>query len=169
MLIKFWLGITLAFALAVLLIIVLAMITKKIKGNGAIGGLIGFFLGFAIVVAAFAAPRHAYVVTGNAQYDHYMVFGSPDFVNASGTSIVLDMSYDECYIINETDVPVVVEEAVYGGYGFGGDTHWVDAGGHSIMPGHKIDYFYDDEPPSEISVRDDSEETLRLWLRNKRD
>ncbi len=168
MLIKFWLGLTLSFVIAILLMVILGWLTKRTKGSGAIGGLIGFFIGVAVVLLVALLPGRAYVVTGDARYDHYMVFGSPEFQMASGETVLLDMEYDQCYVINETEEPVIVEEAVYGGYGFGGDTHWVEPGEYELMPDHRIFYFYDDEPPEEISVKDASEETVRLWLRKKR-
>lgn len=169
MLITFWLGLTLSFLASILLMVILGWITKKIKGSGAIGGLIGFFIGFALVMFVAFGSRRAYVVIGDQEYVHYMVFGSPEYSTKAGTKVVLNMNYDECYVINESEDPVVIEEAVYGGYGFGGATHWVQAGEQGIMSEHKIDYFYDNEPPDEISVSDDSEQTVRLWLRKKRE
>lgn len=169
MLIKFWIGLSMSFVIAILLMIVLGWLTKRMKKNAAIGALIGFFLGFALVMLVGFGARRAYVVTGDAQYDHYMVFGSPEFETKAGTTVIFDMSYNECYVVNETEEPVVIEKVIYGGFSFGGNTTWVQPGEQGILSEHSIYYFYDNEPPEEINVKDDSEETVRLWLRNRRE
>ena len=169
MLIKFWLGIVLSIVIGILLMLILGWITKKRNKGGGLGALLGFFLGFGVFLFFLLGPRRAYVITGDEEYIHYLVLGSPEYGMPSGEKKALDMAYDECYVINEWEEPVVIEEAVYGGYGFSGSTDWVHPLEYEIMPNHKIDYFYDNEPPDEISVKDDSEETVRLWLRKKRD
>jgi len=168
MLIKFWLGLTLAFAITIFLMLVLGWFTKKKFSGPAPGVLIGFFAGVALIFTTFLLPTRAYVVTGDGEYVHYMVFGTPEYETLSGEKVKLEVQYDECYVINETENPVVIEEAIYGGY-FGGSTNWVEAGEYEIMENHTIHYFYDNEPPDEISVNDDSEPETRLWLRKKRD
>ena len=169
MLIKFWLGVVLSIALAVLCIYLLSQITKRLKGNGATGGLVGFLLGAVLVILILVLPGRMYIVTGDAEYVHYMVFGSPEYEMESGEKLKLIMNYNQCCVVNETDKPVVIEEVVYGGYGFGGDTDWVEPGKAEFMPDHRIFYFFDDGPPDEIMVNDDSEETIRLWLRKRRE
>lgn len=169
MIILFWVGILISIAIGLFLTIALALIWKKRKGNGSLAGILGFFLGVIIVFAAIIAPRRLYVIHGDADYSHYLVLGSPTYTNSAGENIPLDYGYNECMIVNEWERPVVIEFAVYGGYGFGGDTDWVNPNEYETMPDHRIFYFYDDEPPEEISVNDATEETTRLWLRNKRD
>lgn len=149
--------------------VVLGWFTKKKFSGSGPGALIAFFVGFALIITTFLLPNRAYVVTGDGEYTHYMVFGTPEYKMPSGDKFDLELKYDECYVINETDKPVVIEEAVYGGYVYGGTTYWVEPGEYEIMEDHKIDYFYDNEPPDEISVKDDSEPETRLWLRKKRD
>lgn len=169
MLIQFWLGLTLSFVVAILLMVVLGWIAKRMKKTAAIGVLIGFFLGFALVMLVGFGSRRAYVVTGDAQYDHYMVFGSPEFVTKAGATVVFDMNYDECYVVNETEDPLVIEQVIYGGFSFGGNTTWVQPGEQGILSEHSIYYFFDNEPPNEITVEDDTEQTVRLWLRHRRE
>ena len=169
MLIKFTMGVILSIVIALLLIYLFSLISKKRSGNGAVGGFVGFLVGAILVILVLALPGRLYVVTGDAEYSHYMVFGSPEYELPSGDMFKISMDYEQCCVINEMDKPVVIEEVVYGGYGFGGDTDWVHPGEAEYMPDHRIFYFYDDGPPDEIMVNDDSEETIRLWLRAKRD
>jgi len=161
-------GLSLAIGVGILLMIVFGKYTKKKKSNSAIGSLIGFFLAFGILICVWMIPRRAYVVTGELEYTHYLVFGTPEYTMSDGNTVLLDMPYDECYLINDSDLDVLVEFVVYGGYGFGGDTDWVSAHEYETMPDHLIFYFFESEPPDEISVNDDSEETVRLWLRHPR-
>lgn len=169
MLIKFSIGVILSIVLALLFIYLFSLITKKSKGNGAVGGFVGFLAGAILVILMLVLPGRLYVVTGDSEYSHYMVFGSPEYELPSGDMFKIDMSYDQCCVVNETDKPVVIEEVVYGGYGFGGDTDWVEPDEAEYMPDHRIFYFFDDGPPDEIMVNDDSEETVRLWLRKRRE
>lgn len=169
MIVSFWAGVLASIAIGLLLTVLLALVWKKRKGNGSLAGILGFFIGIIIVLTTIIAPKRLYVIHGDADYSHYLVLGSPEYINATGESISMEYGYNECMIVNEWDKPVVIEFAVYGGYGFGGDTDWVQPNEHETMPDHRIFYFYDNEPPDEISVNDATEETTRLWLRNKRD
>lgn len=169
MIIKFWIGLSLAFALSILIMIFAGWYSKRRDKGAALGVLLGFFIGFAIVLMTYLIPRRIYVVTGDEQYEHFMVFGKPEYEMPTGEKKILDMTYDECYVINTTDVPVVLEEAVYGGFRLGVTTEWVEPDECFLLKSHSIYYLYDNEPPSEISVKDDSDETIRWWLRKKRD
>lgn len=166
MIIKFTLGIILSIAIGLAIMALLILITKKKAGKGAIGGLIGFFLAFAIFLLALLVPKRLYVVNGENQYNHYMIWGTPDYALPDGQSISVDMPYDNCLVVNESEETVVIEEIKYGGYGFSGDTEQIAPGKFKMIGVHKVSYFFsDDEPPEEITVNDGTEEEVRIWLR----
>jgi hypothetical protein len=167
MLISFWLAILMSFLIAILLIWMTARIAKKMNKQPAGGGVIGFFLGFALVVFAFIGPSRLYVVSGDDEYAHYMVFGTPEYTIDGGATISVEIGSGECFVINETSGDIVIEEIVYGGI-FGGDTDWIYPGEGEAVEGGSIHYFFDDEPPDQISVNDGTDEVTKLWLRKRR-
>jgi len=167
---KFWFGITMSILIGIALMYLLGKLTQKRKQNGAIGALIGFFLGIGLVFTLAFGSSRVYVVTGDGEYEHYMVMFGPEYEMPNGEKGILEMPYDYCFVINQTDKPVVIEEIKYGGYGFSGSTKWVKAKNYEIIDNHKIDYFYDNKPPSEISTRgSSSDETIRKWLGKRRE
>ena len=166
---KFWFGVTISLIIGAVLMYALGKITQKWKKNSAIGALIGFFLGIGLMFTLIFGASRAYVITGDGEYDHYLVMFGPEYVMPNGEVGNLEMPYDYCFVINETEKDVVVEEVKYGGYGFSGSTKWVKAKNYEIIDNHKIFYFYDDKPPPEISTRGSSSDVVvRKWLRKKR-
>lgn len=168
--ISFWTGMLLLILVAILMIVTGSLIAKK-KGRGSLGGLIGFFVGVAFVLVMMIVAGRLYVVTGDGEFSEYLVYGSPKFLTDGGDEFDVAISGGECMVINDWNVPVIVEKVVYGGYGFGGDTYWIEPKESETFDEPKIFYFYeDDSPPDEISIRGgDDDEYVRLWLRNKRD
>ena len=167
--ISFWTGLLLYILTGVLLTATGVWITKR-KGGGSTGGILGFFLGVGFVFAMVFLAGRLYVVTGDAEWADYLVYGSQTYTLKDSEEVDVKVTFGQCMVINDWDKPVVVEFMVYGGYGFGGDTKWVHPREGELFEEPRIFYFYDDEPPDEISIRGDSnEEHIRLWLRNKRE
>lgn len=145
----------------------MSWVFRKAKKNPAMGGLIGFFSGLVIGFLIYFLPMRLYVVNGTMQYSHYMVIGSPNYELPNGASVDVEIPWGKCMVVNETKRTMVVEEVIYGGY-FGGDTWWVEPDEHRLINKSTIDYFFDDEPPDEISVNSSTDEVVRMWLRKKR-
>jgi len=167
MLISFWLGIFIFFAICILLTYLGSRIAKKMNKPPGGGGGIGFLVGLILVIYSFVGPSRCYVVTGDEEYSHYMVFGTPEYKIEGGASITVNISSGHCFVINETSGEIVVEEIVYGAL-FGGGTDWVYPGEGEEIKGGRISYFFDDEPPDEISVSEGTDEVSKLWLRKRR-
>ncbi len=168
MLIRFWLGIIITIVLAIVIVYLSAKVAKTLKKQPGGGGLIGGFLGLGLFIWVMLGPSRLYVVTGDEEYVHYLVFGATQYELPNGETINMEIGSGEFFVINETDKPVVVEEVVYGAI-FGGDTDWVYPMEGEPMVGGTVDYFFDNEPPDEISVDSGTDEVTRYWLRKKRD
>lgn len=168
MLIGFWTGFLLLILIGLGILIANVLLFKKTRNKGGVGGLLGFFIGAAFVLVMLLLAGRLYVVTGDAQFDDYLVYGTPEFEMSNKEKVSVHLEGTQCMVINDWDKPVIVEYVVYGGYGFGGDTKWIDPSESSVFDHRKVFYFYDDEPPSEISIKSNDDEVTRLWLRNKR-
>ncbi len=168
MLIPFWLAVILLFVLGILIIWISSKIAKKVGKQAGGGGVIGFFVAVALIIYGFIGPSRLYVVNGDKEYSHYMVFGSPEYQFDGGTTILVEIAGGESFVINETKRDIVVEYVIYGGYGFGGETDWIYPNTGETVEKGTIDYFFDDEPPDEISVGEKTDEVVRLWLRERR-
>ena len=72
-------------------------------------------------------------------------------------------------VMNESDTVIVIEEVIYGSFHIGDGNIWVDRGEFAVIDGGRIHYFYDNEPPEEISTKNDDDYEVRWWLRKKRD
>lgn len=131
------------------------------------GGGIGFTIGLGFIIYAFVGLSRCYVVTGDLEYTQYLVFGTAEYQIEGGATIDVEISSGHCFVINETSGEIVVEEIVYGAI-FGGSTDWVYPGEGEEIKGGRISYFFDDEPPDEISVSDATDEVSKLWLRKRR-
>ena len=142
-------------------------IAKKMNKPPGGGGGIAFLIWIIFIIYMFIGPSRLYVVNGVKKYSHYIVFGSPEYTLADGQIVTVKISSGHCFVINETNRDMVVEEIVYGGI-FGGDVDWIYPHTGEEVEGGKIDYFYDDEPPDEISVSSSTDEVTRLWLREAR-
>ncbi len=172
MIISFWTGFFLFIIVAIGIIVLATWIGKKISktNNGAGAGIIGFFLGIGFIFTMFFTCGRLYVVTGDAEFTDYFVLSSTDYEMRTGESVRIEFEDGfQTMVINNWSKPVIVEAVVYGGYGFGGDTYWLDPQEADFFEESRIFYFYDDEPPNEITINSDDDEITRLWLRNKRD
>ncbi|MDX2359695.1 MAG: hypothetical protein QNK23_02735 [Crocinitomicaceae bacterium] len=166
MLIEFWIGLSVAIVSGIVFMLIIGLYTKKKLWKMAPGATIGFFIGVALLICVWLIPTRAYVVTGQNEYTHYLVFGSPEYTMNNGTVFQLDMSYDECFVINESENAVVIEEVIYGGFAYAGGTEWIYGEQFETVPDHLIFYLFDNEPPDEITVSGDEAQTVRLWLRH---
>ncbi len=169
---SFWTGLFLFIGLGILIIVIAAFISSKLGKGGSLGGLLGFFLAFGFVLLMFLTAGRLYVVTGDTQFDDYLVYGKQEYTLKRGKKIPVQIEGKKCMVINDWEKPVVMEFMVYGGYGFGGDTKWVDPQEAELFEENKIFYFFEnDRPPKEIMIKggDASEKTIRLWLRNRRE
>lgn len=169
MLIKFWLGALLFIVIGILITIAGALIAKKLKRNPAGGATIGFFLAFAFVLVMLLGASRFYVVTGDQEYNHYLVYGDAEYKSNSGAIVTVEDRYGWCNIYNETTKTLAVEEVQYGGISFGNSMYYVEPGEMQAVEGTSIDYFWDDSPPDELSVGEGQDMALKLWLRDKRE
>lgn len=172
MMISYWTGFILFVLIGILFIVVGVIVTRKSKSKGALGGLLGFFLGFGFVMFMLFYPGRCYIVSGNEEFTDYIIFGDNNHTLKDGTQIEIKVKPQNCMVINDWDQPVIVEYMKYGGYGFGGDTDWIDPGEVRYFEENKIWYFFEsNSPPDEISIKggEYGDEYIRLWLRNKRD
>jgi len=168
MLLQFWIGILGSIMLNVALIYWLAKLFTKMEKNPAAGGTIGFFVGIIFVFYIGFGLSRCYVVTGHNEYTHYLVLGEPEYDMKEGGTIKVAIDGGECMVINDTEDDIIVEEVQYGGFSFSDNNNWIEANKAECVEGGSIDYFFDDEPPDEISVNSDSDEVIKLWLRHRR-
>lgn len=168
MMLSFWYGLILFISCGILIIFLFSFIAKKLNRNAGLAGILGFFTGVGFVFLMLFTAGRFYVVTGDAEFEDYLVYGTPSYKLASGNELELDIPAMTSMVLNDWDSTVVVEYVIYGGYGFGGDTDFIKAGELKLFDESRIFYFYDDGPPDEISVKTDAKEVTRLWLRNKR-
>jgi hypothetical protein len=169
MLIGFWTGVLIAIALVFVLIYAFAKIAKMMKKAPGGGGVIGFFVGFALLVVLLIVPSRAYVVTGETDCDEYIVFGSPEYEMTGGEKVTIAIPSGQCMVINNTTDRVMVEEVVYGGYGFSPSPWQVSGMKYGFFETGTIDYFFENSPPDEISVSDGADEVSKWWLRRARE
>ena len=163
---SFRLGIVLIIIIALAIIAVLAWLWKKMKKNPVAGGTIGFFIAVVVATGFFVIPSRAYVVTGNKQYSHYLVYSTSEYTTKNGNKIPIDTPQTKCTLINDTDQSLVIEEVIYG-FGFP-DNIVVEPHTHIVLDHSKIDYFFDEEPPNSIETKS-SGSVSRLWLRTSKD
>jgi hypothetical protein len=104
-------------------------------------------------------------VTGEQEYSHYLVFGSPDYELEKGKIINVDIPFGNCFVINDSDRDIVIEYVIYGGFSFGDDTDWIYPQTGELVDEGKVDYFFDEEPPDEVSVSDGTDQVIKVWLR----
>ena len=169
MILGFWLGTLLIILLGVGMIALCAFIWKKLNKNSVAGGTIGFFIGFALCVVLFVIARSMYVVTGDGEFSSYYVYGTPEYTMENGDIVTIDLPMAQSIVMNESDTVIVIEEVIYGSFHIGDGNIWVDRGEFAVIDGGRIHYFYDNEPPEEISTKNDDDYEVRWWLRNKRD
>ena len=140
-----------------------------LRKNPAAGGILGFFVGIGILVYMLVGPSRVYVVTGEMEYDHYMVLGSPDFEMTDGQKVAVDIPTGHCLVINNTEKRIMIEEIIYGGHGFSPSPFQISGMKYDLVETGSIDYFFDDSPPDEISVSDGTDQVSKFWLRRARE
>jgi hypothetical protein len=169
MLIKFWIGIIIAIGLTILTIVMFAKIFAMMKKQPVAGGTIGFFVGIVFFILYFIVPGRVYVVTGDAEYNHYVAIGSPEYEMSNGQKFTVDFPSGYCFVINDTENRIMIEEVIYGGFGFSPSPLEISGMSADIVETHAIDHFFDDVPPDEISVSEGADQVSRFWLRRARD
>lgn len=165
--INFGLGLTLSILAGLFMIFLFAWIAKKMKKQAIGGGILGFFVGFFLVIFLIMYPSRVYILKDGNNYSHYLVYTSTEYNMSSGERVTINPPHGNMMIINDSETIYIVEEVIYGGYGFGGDTKWIDPNKNYIIEASRIDYFFENEPPDEIRTK--SDEVSKYWLRNKRD
>lgn len=164
--IPFWLALILGIVIGILPLVLGIQLAKKLNKNpGPLGGT-GAIIGLIVGVAFIFVPQRVYVVTGDMEYSHYVNLWASEYQIEGGSTVSLETKFAQCALINETDEFLIVEEVIYGGYGFGGDTYWVEPKTMYTIDSKTVDYLFDDEPPNEISVSDNSDEITKIWVRN---
>jgi hypothetical protein len=169
MLIKFWLGCLLFIGIGIGLILLLGWLWKKMKKRPIVGRTLGFFLGFAFVFIMILGASRLYVVHGDDDYTHYLVYGDGTYTMKDGSIQSFRDNYGYFWVINEAPFNLVAEEVVYGGFSFSSNTTTIFSGEMEQVEGSKIYYFFDVEPPDEINVDSNSDQVIRFWLRKRRD
>ena len=108
--------------------------------------------------------------------DHFKVFIRSD-IEVNGE--ILNLSTEEgSYIINESEMSLVLQEVFYGSstndrsfYKENEKTILIEPKAVEIVPvdsfGVSIDYFFDDEPPTEISLEEGKSGAVKTWLREQ--
>jgi len=164
MIIKFWL----AWVIFIGLMIVLGFIGKKIASkkakNEASGFMIGLLIGLGLALFIILGGGRAYIITSANSYSHYLVYGTTDYKMQNGTVVLIKESYHTCTVINDTHLEFGVEEVVYAIVSFSSNYYKLEAGEVEIVSTHKIDYFFDNEPPDEIEVSDRTNSVSKYWL-----
>jgi len=106
------------------------------------------------------------VFNGDQSVEHYMAFISGTIETSDGQKIhVHRFNGNDSFIINNSDAPLAVETASYG-MAFNFETC------PQIIPAHRAlftyktpDYFFEDSPPSSISVDQGIKSSMKTWLR----
>lgn len=150
------------------IIVLFAFLWKKMKKKPVAGGTIGFFIGIVPAVMLGVMSTGLYVVDGEGSYSEYWVYGSPTYTTAEGDEITIENEMAEWTLINDSDAELVIEHVIYGMDAKVPDDIFLDPGESTVLEG-KLSYFFDNEPPDEISTQSSSNSVYRKWLRTVED
>lgn len=172
MLVSFTVGIIAAILLAAVGFTLVFLILKKLKVSPKGSVITGLIVGLVVGVIVIMSAGRIYVVHGIDDHKTMLVYGSPTYEFDNGYKLKLEMGSLEGYIINEMDEPLVLEEVIYTTSYYGGsEAVHVLCHPKSIteMPGVGIDYYFDNEPPMEITMSENQSEASKYWLRTYSD
>lgn len=167
MIISLTMGIVLAVIIGAALVALFYFLMRK-KAQKA-GVIIGIILGLIAGTAFVMMAGRITVVHGQDDFGTYLVYGSPTYEFSNGTPLKLDMGSNEGYIINDSNMELVLEKVVYTTSYFSGDYYDILVKPMSVtpMPGFKVNYYFDDIPPDEIEVSQSSGDVTKYWLRTR--
>ena len=130
-----------------------------------------YFIGTGVTLTS------VYVVKSKEVTDHYKAYESVNFEISNGNFVPISGD-TSTYIVNESDMTLILEEVFYG---IGsGDRYFSESPEMSmeIKPhdtevvefytyNASIDHFFADVPPSEVTQDEKSKGMIALWLREK--
>lgn len=163
--ISFTLGIALAVLVGLAFIVLFVWLWKKLKKKPVAGGTIGFFVGIIAATGIMVIPSRAYVIHGDNDYSHYLVYSSTSYTTSDNKTIDINIKQTQCVVINDTKDNYSVETVIYG-FGFG-SVQTLEAHSHLVLDHSKIDYFFDEEPPESIETESSGNVSM-LWLRKEK-
>lgn len=170
MIVSLTMGIVMAVVIGLASLALCYFLLKKIKAGQKAGVITGLFVGIIVGTVMIMMAGRAVVIRGLDDYGTYFIYGSPDYEFSNGASIALDMGANETYILNDTDMELVLEEYVYTTNYFA-DYDYTDMlilpMSITKMPGFKVNYYFDERPPDEITVSENSGDVTKYWLRTK--
>lgn len=167
MIISLTMGIVLAVVIGLGLIALFYFLMRK-KAQKA-GVIIGIILGLIAGVAFIMMAGRITVVQGQEDCGTYLVYGSPTYEFSDGTPLKLDMGSNEGYIINDSEMELVLEKVIYTTSYYSDSYYDILVKPMSVtpMPGFKVNYYFDDIPPDEIEVSESSGDVSKYWLRTR--
>ena len=109
------------------------------------------------------------VIKSKEDHGTYLVYGSPKYTFSDGTPLKLDMGSNKGYVINDSDMELVLEKVVYTTSYASGDYYDILIKPMSVtqMPGFSVNYYFDNIPPDEIEVSQSSGDVTKYWLRTR--
>ena len=169
MIIKLWLVWVVMIVLNLLLILIGNVLFKKMKKNPGAGGGIGFIVGLGLMLTVVYGSSRLYVINGDSSHATYAVITDGSYSSESGSSYDVDNVWGECVVINETSRKIAIEEVIYGAFFADGAFYIVEPDEMERIPCTKMNYFWDDSPPDEVSVSEGVDEVSKWWLRYYRE
>lgn len=149
---------------ALLFVFIFVWLWKKRKKKAVAGGAIGLFIGFVAATGIMVIPSHVYILTGEHEYSHYLLYSATDYTKKDKTTIQLDAPQTQCILVNDTDEVMAVDQVVYGYSLEHGDVKSVEPHTHIILNNSRIDYFFENEPPESIETEATGNVSM-LWVR----
>jgi hypothetical protein len=171
MIVSLTLGIVLAVIVGIVATFLVYVLLKKIKASQKAGVIVGLIVGLLCGVLMVMMAGRAVIIQGEADYGTFFIYGAPTYEFSNGFNLALDMKSNETFIINDTKIELVLEEYVYS------TTYSLDDYDYNDllilplsvtkMPGFKVNYYFDDRPPDEITVSENSSDVTKFWIRTR--
>ena len=162
-------GVILAILAGAITFTIFYLLLKAMKAGQKAGAVVGSIAGLAAAVVIFVFAGRVIVVKGVDDAGTYLVYGTPTYEFSNGFKLNLTVKALDAYVINDSDLELVLEKVIYSTSSFGGEDYYdVLCQPMSIthMPGTSVDYFFKDTPPDEIETSGSSTVT-KYWLRTR--
>jgi hypothetical protein len=169
MLISMTMGVILAILGAVISFAVFYFLLKAMKAGQKAGAIVGSIAGLAAAVVIFVFAGRVIIVKGVDDAGTYLVYGTPTYEFSNGFKLNLTVKALDAYVINDSDLELVLEKVIYSTSSFGGENYYdvlCDPMSITHMPSTSVDYFFNDTPPDEIETSGSSSVT-KYWLRTR--
>jgi hypothetical protein len=169
MLISMTLGVILAIIVGLITAAIFYYLLKTLKAGQKAGVITGLIFGLIAGVMLVMMAGRVIVVKSQEDTGTYLVYGSPTYEFSNGYKLNLTMESLDSYVINDSDLELVMEEVVYSTYGLGSDSYDILIKPMSItkMNNISVDYYFSDIPPDEIEISEGSSSASRFWLRTR--